>query len=144
MKKRLISLISILALSAGLLAGCGNAAKEEEAAASAVSESTEAESTPEATKAPESEPVSETHEIVGTLEDITMNAITLRILDGRVLTFNANNVDHTFSYGINQGNWVTVVYKGDLEGTDTSNLTILQIHDEDTDYVREVKAQSTI
>lgn len=84
------------------------------------------------------------HELVGTLEDITMNKITVRLIDGRVLTFNANNVKHSFSYGVNAGNWVTIVYHGQLVGRDTSSIAVVEIHDEDTDYVREVKAQTTI
>ena len=86
----------------------------------------------------------DSHELVGTLEDITMNAITVRVNDGRVITFNATNAKHSFSYGINEGNWVTIIYNGDLVGTDTTNIAVTRIHDEDTNYVKEVKAQTTI
>ena len=86
----------------------------------------------------------DSHELVGTLEDLTMNSITLRMIDGRKVTFNANNAEHSFAYGIDRGNWVTVVYTGELQGTDTSSLSVVRIHDMDTDYVKEVKAQTTI
>ena len=86
----------------------------------------------------------DSHELVGTLEDLTMNSITLRMIDGRKVTFNANNAEHSFAYGLDRGNWVTVVYTGELQGTDTSSLSVVRIHDMDTDYVKEVKAQTTI
>ena len=83
-------------------------------------------------------------EIVGTLEEITMNSISIRTNDGRIITFNANNAEHSFSYGVNEGNWVTVIYDGVLNGTDTTNLAVTKIHDADTEHVKEVKAQTTI
>ncbi len=86
----------------------------------------------------------DSHELVGTLEDITMNAITVRVNDGRIITFNATNAKHSFSYGVDEGNWVTIIYNGDLVGTDTTNIAVTRIHDEDTDHVKEVKAQTTI
>ena len=87
---------------------------------------------------------SDSNEIVGTLEEITMNSITIRTNDGRIITFNANNAEHSFSYGVNEGNWVTVIYDGQLKGTDTTNLAVTKIHDEDTEHVKQVKAQTTI
>ena len=87
---------------------------------------------------------SDSHELVGTLEDITMNAVTVRVNDGRIITFNATNAQHSFSYGVDEGNWITIIYNGDLVGTDTTNIAVTRIHDEDTDHVKEVKAQTTI
>ena len=86
----------------------------------------------------------DSHELVGTLEDITMNAVTVRVNDGRIITFNATNAKHSFSYGVDEGNWITIIYKGELVGTDTTNIAVTRIHDEDTDHVKEVKAQTTI
>ena len=86
----------------------------------------------------------DSHELVGTLEDITMNAVTVRVNDGRIITFNATNAKHSFSYGVDEGNWITIIYNGDLVGTDTTNIAVTRIHDEDTDHVKEVKAQTTI
>ena len=86
----------------------------------------------------------DSHELVGTLEDITMNAITVRVNDGRIITFNATNAKHSFSYGVDEGNWITIIYNGELVGTDTTNIAVTRIHDEDTDHVKEVKAQTTI
>ena len=129
----LVSFVLILCL----LAGCSSSSKPK------VDDDTQA---PAATEmaSETAEADSEKHELVGTLEDITMETITLRLMDGRVLTFNANNVKHSFSYGITEGNWVTVIYSGEIKGTDTSKIAVLEIHDEDTDYVRSVKAQTTI
>ena len=86
----------------------------------------------------------DSHELVGTLEDITMNAVTVRVNDGRIITFNATNAKHSFSYGVDEGNWITIIYKGELVGTDTTNIAVTRIHDEDTEHVKEVKAQTTI
>ena len=129
----LVSFVLILCL----LAGCSSSSKPK------VNDDTQAPATAE-TASETAEADSEKHELVGTLEDITMETITLRLIDGRVLTFNANNVKHSFSYGITEGNWVTVIYSGEINGTDTSKIAVLEIHDEDTDYVRSVKAQTTI
>ena len=127
-----ISLILILCLFAGCSRPASDKVKDDTKApaSEAVSESAEAEA--------------DTNELVGTLEEITMDSITLRMMDGRILTFNTNNVKHSFSYGITEGNWVTVVYSGELEGTDTSKIAVIEIHDEDTDYVKSVKAQTKI
>ena len=127
-----ISLILILCLFAGCSRPVSDKVKDDTKApaSEAVSESAEAEA--------------DTNELVGTLEEITMDSITLRMMDGRILTFNTNNVKHSFSYGITEGNWVTVVYSGELEGTDTSKIAVIEIHDEDTDYVKSVKAQTKI
>ena len=84
------------------------------------------------------------HEAIGTLEDISMNSVTLRTANGDKLTFNANNAEHSFAYGLDKGNWTTVVYTGDLQGTDTSNISVVRIHDMDTDRVKDLKAQTTI
>ncbi|MDO4804387.1 MAG: SH3 domain-containing protein, partial [Lachnospiraceae bacterium] len=86
----------------------------------------------------------DSEEIVGTLEEITMNSITIRLNDGRILTFNANNAEHSFSYGVDEGNWVTIIYDGELNGTDTTNLAVTKIHDEETEHTKRVKAQTVI
>ena len=135
-KTKLLHLAISLILILCLIAGCSRPASDK---------------VKDDTQAPASESVSESaeenadsHELVGTLEDITMDSITLRLMDGRILTFNTNNVKHSFSYGITEGNWVTVIYSGELEGTDTSKIALLEIHDEDTEYVKSVKAQTKI
>ena len=134
-KTKLLHVLIALMLILSLLAGCSGAKSDK------VKDDTEAVKTESAS---ETEEKAEYQELVGCLEDITMDSLTLRLMDGRVLTFNTNNVKHNFSYGINEGNWVTVIYDGELKGTDTSAIALIEIHDEDTDYVRSVKAQTKI
>lgn len=127
-----ISLILILCL----LAGCSRPSSDK------VKDDTETSAAESVTESAEEE--ADKQELVGTLEDITMDSLTLRLMDGRILTFNTNNVKHSFSYGITEGNWVTVIYSGELKGTDTSGIALIEIHDEDTDYVKSIKAQTKI
>ena len=122
---KLWALLLTLALGVSLMAGCGSSKTSD-------------------VKESEEKSANEEQQIVGTLEDITMTDVTLRVNDGRVLTFDVNDVEHSFSYGIDKGNWVTVVYEGELKDKDTSSLKVVRIHDEDTDYVKEIKAQTTI
>jgi uncharacterized protein YgiM (DUF1202 family) len=123
-KKRIgicLALVAALALSLCVLAGCQKKEQGGEQAAA-----------------------TDVLEQVGTLEDITMSDITIRTNDGRVLDFAIGDARHTFSYGIDEGNWVTVVYTGKITGEDTSKATVIEVHDEETDLTREVKSQTVI
>ena len=125
--KRRISIVLVfvaaLALAMCMIAGCQKqqASEGEDAAAA-----------------------TDVQEQVGTLEDITMDDITIRTNDGRVLTFTIGDAKHTFSYGIDEGNWVTVIYTGKITGEDTSKAVVVEVHDEETDLTREVKSQTVI
>lgn len=134
---RYFVIIMAVLLCIGLLGGCGSSNSDTSASSGSASSASSAAET-------QSEPQAEPNEIVGTLEDITMNTVTMRVNDGRMLTFNVDGVEHTFSYGIDKGNWFTVIYTGDLVGTDTSNLKIIQIHDEETEHTKQVKSETTI
>ena len=134
MKKRSAKLLAVwmvLALCAGLMAGCGGKKETGEKPAEEAGAGGEAAS-------------AKTIEAVGTLEDITMSEVTLRVNDGRVLTFDAEGVEHSFSYGVDKGNWITVIHEGEVKDTDTSSVKVIRIHDEDTEYVKEIKGQTTI
>lgn len=86
----------------------------------------------------------DSHELVGTLEDISMNSVTVRTLEGNKVTFNSNNAQHSFAYGLDKGNWTTVIYTGEVEGSDASKASVVRIHDMDTDLVKETKAKTTV
>ncbi len=73
---------------------------------------------------------------VGTLVHLTENTITIRQNDGVELSFNSNNCKHEFKNGIREGNWIVVTYIGELKGTDTKNVTVLKITDNDTNVVK--------
>lgn len=74
---------------------------------------------------------------VGTLVDITENTITIRQNDGTELTFSSNNCKHEFKNGIREGNWIVVTYVGEIKGTDTTNITVVKITDNDPNTVKE-------
>ncbi len=86
----------------------------------------------------------DSHELVGTLEDISMNSVTLRTMEGNKVTFNSNNAQHSFAYGLDKGNWTTVIYTGEVEGSDASKASVVRIHDMDTDLVKETKAKTSV
>ncbi len=74
--------------------------------------------------------------VVGTLTKITENTITIKQNDGTSLTFCSNNCQHEFKNGIREGNWVVITYIGEIQGTDTTNVTVLKITDNDENKVK--------
>lgn len=81
---------------------------------------------------------------VGTLVGLTENTITIRQNDGTELKFSSNNCRHEFRNGIREGNWIVVTYIGELEGTDTKNITVVKITDDDPNTVQEEQKQMNI
>ncbi len=81
---------------------------------------------------------------VGTLVDISMNTITIRQNDGTELTFNSNNCEHDFKNGIREGNWVVITYIGEIQGTDTQNIAVIKITDNDANTVEKAKKEMEI
>lgn len=72
---------------------------------------------------------------VGTLVNFSENTITIRQNDGTELLFSANNCKHEFKNGIREGNWIVVTYIGEIQGTDTKNVTVLKITDNDPNII---------
>ena len=81
---------------------------------------------------------------VGTLVDLTENTITIRQNDGVELLFNSNNCQHEFKNGIREGNWIVVTYIGNINGTDTKNVTVIKITDNDPNTVKEEQKKMNI
>lgn len=81
---------------------------------------------------------------VGTLVNLTENTITIRQNDGTELLFNSNNCQHEFKNGIREGNWIVVTYIGEIQGTDTKNITVIKITDHDPNVVQEEQKQMNI
>lgn len=73
---------------------------------------------------------------VGTLVNLTENTITIRQNDGTELLFGSNNCQHEFKNGIREGNWIVVTYIGEIKGTDTKNVTVIKITDNDPNLVK--------
>lgn len=72
---------------------------------------------------------------VGTLVNFSENTITIRQNDGTELLFSANNCKHEFKNGLREGNWIVVTYIGEIQGTDTKNVTVLKITDNDPNVI---------
>lgn len=81
---------------------------------------------------------------VGTLVNLTENTITIRQNDGTELMFNANNCQHEFKNGIREGNWIVVTYIGEVKGTDTKNVTVIKITDNDSNTVKKEQKKMKI
>lgn len=81
---------------------------------------------------------------VGTLVDLTENTITIRQNDGVELLFNSNNCQHEFKNGIREGNWIVVTYIGEVNGTDTKNVTVIKITDNDPNIVEKEQKKMKI
>ncbi len=81
---------------------------------------------------------------VGTLVNLTENTITIRQNDGTELLFNANNCQHEFKNGIREGNWIVVTYIGEIKGTDTKNITVIKITDNDPNFVKKEQKKMKI
>ncbi|MCI8561730.1 MAG: hypothetical protein HFH03_11535 [Dorea sp.] len=81
---------------------------------------------------------------VGTLVKITENTITIRQNDGEKLLFNSNNCQHEFKNGIREGNWVVVTYIGEINGTDTKNVTVIKITDNAPNIVKKEQKKMKI
>lgn len=69
--------------------------------------------------------------------NLTENTITIRQNDGVELMFSSNNCQHEFKNGIREGNWIVVTYIGEVRGTDTKNVTVIKITDNDPNLVKE-------
>lgn len=83
-------------------------------------------------------------QVVGTLVNLTENTVTVRQNDGAELLFNANNCQHEFKNGIREGNWVVITYIGEVIGTDTKNVTVIKITDNDPNVVKKEQKKMKI
>lgn len=68
-----------------------------------------------------------------------MNTITIKQNDGTKLTFYSNNCEHQIKNGLREGNWITITYIGELKGTDTKNVKVIKIQDDDENKVEAEK-----
>lgn len=86
----------------------------------------------------------EEKQAVGVLTDMSMNTVTIRQNDGTELTFSSNNCRHEFRNGIREGNWIVVTYVGDIKGTNTQNVSVISITDNDENKSEEAKSAMNI
>lgn len=81
---------------------------------------------------------------VGTLVNLTENTVTIRQNDGTEFLFSSNNCRHEFKNGIREGNWIVVTYIGEINGTDTKNVTVIKITDNDANTVKKEQKKMKI
>ena len=74
----------------------------------------------------EGEPAQE-QSITGTVQAIGMSAVTIKTDDGTELSFLMDGVEITVSEGPLEGDRLTLVYTGTINGTDTSGATALRL-----------------
>lgn len=67
--------------------------------------------------------------IGGTVEEATADYVTIKDHEGESLRFDTSKAEIHYKNGIKAGNYVTIKYKGDIEGTDTSGVTVISIYD---------------
>lgn len=84
------------------------------------------------------------HQAIGTLVYIGENTITIKQNNGKELVFNSNNCQHEFKNGIREGNWIVVTYVGEIQGTDTKNVKVTKITDNDLNSVKEKQKSMNI
>lgn len=66
--------------------------------------------------------------VIGTVTDGTMNTVTIETDDGLTLLFRTDDFTETsYKNGLLIGIRVGITYSGELSGTDTSNVKVLQI-----------------
>ncbi len=62
--------------------------------------------------------------VSGTITDASMNTITITTDDGAELTFGTEDADKSGANGLETGSTATIIYSGDIDGTDTSGVTV--------------------
>ncbi len=62
--------------------------------------------------------------ISGTITDASMHTITIETDDGASLTFSTEDADTSGADGLETGSTATIIYSGDIDGTDTSGVTV--------------------
>ena len=128
--------LSAICLTLALSAGCQKKAETKES-----SESIKVET--KAPKESESEASGSEKYIVGTVVDASMHTLTIKTNDGQVYTFSTLGAKTDYKNGVAEGNWVSLIYTGKLEGTDTSKVTVKEIVDKD-DNIEKAKQEMEI
>ncbi len=141
MKKFMLTTISILLLFT--LIGCNNNKPEETEDNTIVNQpveetedniidnqpveetsNTEADSKVDSAADSEAAPTDAPASITGIIQDATMNTITIKTAEDVELNFMTEDADKTKCNGLIIGSSVDIFYTGQIDGTDTSNVTV--------------------
>lgn len=62
--------------------------------------------------------------VSGTITDASMNTVTIQTDDGTELTFSTEDAETSGADGLETGSTATIIYAGDIDGADTSGVTV--------------------
>lgn len=136
MKKRSFMIPALLACI--IFTGCGKKAAETEAPTEAPTEAVTTEAVTETEKVTEPQTETETEKedsmnrtrsLKGLVVASDASQLTIQTERGKQLQFSLTGADIQVTGGIAAGNNVTVLYKGSVEDTDTSNAKVLMVKD---------------
>ena len=136
MKKKSFIIPALLACL--IFTGCGKKAAETEAPTEAPTEAvtTEAQTATEAqteaqteTETEKEDSMNRTRSLKGLVVSSDASKLTIQTERGKKLEFNLTGADIQVTGGITAGGNVTVLYKGAIEDTDTSNAKVLMVKD---------------
>lgn len=136
MKKKSFIIPALLACM--IFTGCGKKAAETEAPTEAPTEAvtteavTETETQTEAqteTETEKEDSMNRTRTLKGLVVSSDASQLTIQTERGKKLQFNLTGADIQVTGGITAGNNVTILYKGSVEDTDTSNAKVLMVKD---------------
>lgn len=65
----------------------------------------------------------------GTVQDYTMTTVSILTDEGEELSFDTTNATHCYENGVLSGNYVTIEYKGEISGSDTTGVTVAAVYD---------------
>ena len=66
--------------------------------------------------------------ITGTIVESAEDTVTIQTEDGQELTFSlSDDTDHSQTNSLLAGNTLEVIYTGAIDGSDTSNVTVVQL-----------------
>ncbi len=136
MKKRSFIIAALLACM--VFTGCGKKAAETEAPTEAPTEAVTTEAVTETEKVTEPQTEAETEKedsmnrtrsLKGLVVSSDQSKLTIQTERGKKLEFSLTGADIQVTGGISAGGNVTVLYKGSIEDTDTTNAKVLMVKD---------------
>lgn len=134
MKKKLALLLLALSVTAAM-SGCKKAPKETEppteteTETAAVTETETQTQTQKPTETEKEDSMNKTRELKGLVKASDTSTLTIQTERGKELKFTITGADIQLANGIQTGSNVTILYKGKIDGEDTSGAKVLMVVD---------------